>query len=747
MNKISVGTRITAVCLVVLALVCAPVVYAQQLEEVLVTAQKREESLQDVPLSVSAFSGQMLEQMSFSQIEQVTELVPNFNMGESPGEYTINIRGIGSATSNRAFEQSVGLYVDGVYTGRSQQFQAPFMDMQQIEIVRGPQGVLFGKNSSAGAVSVTSNKPDQEFYSSVRGNYEFEYGGWDFEGVLNGAITDTVSGRIAVKKELEGAYMENSAGVDGAETDLAAIRASLTWNPSDRLQLYFKIDYADVSWDGVNFQVLEFSPAARGFYASKDPNSEDILDLRQQLNGDFLAGGGIDNWVESTAYVLQADYDLGKNVLTYIGAYSEYDSQLGIDTDFGAFSGSYSSGGDEFEQVSHELRLTSPAGESFSYIAGLYYLDRSYKIPDWQFDANFAELPPPFPAFTRYRNYDEDSDLWSAFFQGTWAINEQWSLTAGLRYVDEDKSADSFQMRTALGDITQPAPPGIPPPVFPNYTFSGARSESSWSPSINIQYEASDGVMLYAAYNTAEKSGGFNSNSSEPIGIEYEAEEAEAFEVGAKMLLADNSLRLNIALFSQQFDNYQVSSYNGVVQTVTNAATASGDGVELEASWAATERLTLSLQAAYLDAQYDSFPEAPCAPVNQPDCVGGNYRDASGERLTYAPKYSGSVHGAYEQPIGDNLRLDLQLIGLFSAEYDTQIDKSEGTIAESYFSWDARVGVTSSDDRWSVALIGQNLTDERLFNFAANLPFFAGSYFAYTLPPRRIKLEMTYRFE
>jgi outer membrane receptor protein involved in Fe transport len=429
MKDVSVNRFKATVLYVVLFLVCVPPGYAQQLEEVVVTAQKREESLQDVPLSVSAFSGEMLANMNYAQIDQVSELVPNFNMGESPGEYTINIRGIGSATSNRAFEQSVGLYVDGVYTGRSQQFQAPFLDMQQIEIVRGPQGVLFGKNSSAGAVSITSNKPDQEFYSSVRGVYEFEYGGWDLEGVLNGGVTDTLSARLAVKKQVDAAYMDNSAGSDGAETDLEAIRGSLMWNPNDDLQIYFKIDYADVSWEGTNFQVLAFSPAARGFYLSKDPNAEDVFDLRQQLNGDFLAGGGIENWVESTAYVLQADYSLGENVLTYIGAYSEYESQLGIDTDFGGFSGTFSGGLDEFEQFSHELRLTSPAGEKFSYIAGLYYLDRNYKIPDWQFDANFPELPPPFPPFTRYRNYDEDSDLWSAFFQGTWALNDQWSLT------------------------------------------------------------------------------------------------------------------------------------------------------------------------------------------------------------------------------------------------------------------------------------------------------------------------------
>jgi len=735
----------TLVLLWALAVFGAAPAFAQ-LEEVIVTAQKREESLQDVPLSVSAISGDMVRKMDYTQIEQISELVPNFNMGQAPGEYTINIRGIGSATSNRAFEQSVGLYVDGVYTGRSQQFQAPFLDMERIEVVRGPQGVLFGKNSNAGAVNITSAKPSQEFYSSLRGTYEFEYGGWDFEGVLNGRMTDTLSGRLAVKKELEGAYMENSAGADGPKTKLGAVRASMMWNPSDALQVYFKVDYSNVNWQGVDFQVLHFSPAAQGFYLSKDPLSEDVFDLRQQLDGDFLAGGGIENAVEATGFVLQADYTVGENVITYLGSYSKYKSQLGIDTDFGGFPATYSSGGDKFDQVSQELRLTSPGGEKFDYIAGLYYLDRHYQIPDWEFDAQFSELPPPFPNFTRYRNYDEKSELWSGFFQGTWNFNDQWSATAGIRYVHENKDADILQKRTALGNINMPPPPGIPPFLFPDYTFHGDRSESSWNPSASLQWQPQEEIMFYASYNSAEKAGGFNSNSSVPIGIEYEPEKAKGVELCTKTQLLDNTVRLNVALFSTKFTDYQVSSYNGVVQTVTNAASATSKGVEVEFSWAASDKLTINAQAAYLNAKYDRFPEAPCAPVNQPDCIDGNYRDASGERLTYAPKYSGSVYGTLVQPISDNLDLNMQLTGIFSSDYDTQIDKSEGTVADSFFMLNARLGISNKDDTWGVALIGQNLTDKRLFNFAANLPFFPGSYFANTLNPRLIKLEAIFHF-
>jgi len=715
-----------------------------QLEEVLVTAQKREESLQEVPLSVSAISGAMIREMDYTQISEVSELIPNFNIGEAPGEYTVNIRGIGSATSNRAFEQSVGLYVDGVYSGRTQQFQAPFLDMQRIEVVRGPQGVLFGKNSNAGAVSITSNRPDPEFFSSLRGTYEFEYGGWDFEGVLNGRMTDTLSGRLAVKEELEAAYMSNSAGEDGARTRLGAVRASMLWVPQDNFEVYFKIDYANVEWKGTNFQVLHFTPPAMGFYLSKDPNAEDVFDLRQQADGDFLAGGGIDNGVESAAFVLQADYTFSENTLTYIGAYSKYKSTLGIDTDFGGFPGTYSSGYDKFDQFSQELRLTSPGGEKFDYIAGLYYLDRHYQIPEWEFDAQFTELPPPLPNFTRVRIYDEKSKMWSAFAQGTFNFTDQVSLTGGLRYVHENKKAKNEQYTSVLGDPSMPIPGGIP--IFPNYTFQGDRDENSWNPGVSLQWRPNDEVMLYASYNSAEKAGGFNSNSAVPVGIEYEPEKAWAVEVGSKMLLLDNRVRLNIAVFSETFDDYQVSSYNGVVQTVTNAASAKSQGVEVEFSWAATDKLTLSAQAAYLDATYDKFPNAPCAPVNQPDCQGGLFRDASGERLTYAPKYSGSVIGNYIQPVSDNLDLNLSVTAVFSDDYDTQIDKAAITMAESYLAWNARVGINSKDDIWGVALIGQNLTDERLFNFAANLPFFAGSAFAYTLPPRLIKLELTYRF-
>lgn len=742
-RKFSLTDSLSVGLVAVLLVAASPA--SAQLEEIVVTAQKREQSLQDVPLSVSAISGATIEQNNMAQIEDFAILVPNFNIGDSPGEHTINIRGIGSATSNRAFEQSVGLYVDGVYTGRAQQFLTPFLDVERVEVVRGPQGVLFGKNSNAGAVSITTARPAAEFSARIRANYETDYQGWGLEGVLNLPISDNVSARFAALSNEQGAYMKNSAGADGPDKSLDAIRASLLWSPSDTVDVYLKVEHSEVDWTGTNFQILNFgSGPAEGFYQSKDPNAEDSFDLRQQADGNFVTGKDTSNGNDSNTYALQADWSLGRSTLTYIGAYSEYDSTLGIDTDFGGFPATYSEGGDDFDQSSHELRITSNGDSAFEYIAGLFYLDRNYRIPDWQFHANFPELPPPLPPFTRNRNYDETTTTLSAFAQGTYHFSDSLSIALGLRYVDESKDADSLQYTSVMGDPSMPIPGGIP--VFPNYEFTGSRDEDSLTPSINLQWSVSDDVMLYAAYNEAEKSGGFNSNSAIPAGIEYETEKAAGYEIGAKMLSSGGTLRMNVALFSTKFDDYQVSSYDGVAQTVNNAATTISRGAELEVDWAAGNNLTIGGALAYLDAYYDDFPNAPCAPVNQSDCVNGDFRDATGERITYAPRYSGSVYGDLSQPVGSNLEFSFRLTGSFSDDYFTQIDKSPETKADSYFILNARAGLGSQDGKWELAIVGTNLTDERTFNFAVNLPFFAGAFAANTKAPRLISLEANLRF-
>ncbi|MEH6516348.1 MAG: TonB-dependent receptor [Halioglobus sp.] len=720
---------------------------AQQLEEIIVTAQKREQSLEDVPISVSALDGDVIQQNGMSQIKDLSIMVPNLNIGESPGEYTINIRGIGSATSNRAFEQSVGLYVDGVYTGRSKQFQAPFLDVARVEVVRGPQGVLFGKNSNAGAVSVTSNRPTSELAGKVRASYEVENSGWGVEGLINFPITDDLAVRIAAMSEEQGDFIDNSApgGGNGGDKDLDAIKASILWTPTDALQIYAKIDHAKTEWNGSTFQVLEFGDGgAEGFYKSKDPLSEDRFDLNQQQDGDYINGGGTINDVDSNTYVLQADWTTAGHIFTYIGAYSEYTSELGLDADFGNFPALFSGGGDDFEQTSHEFRITSNGDGRLEYLAGVFFLDRDYLIPDWKFHANFAELPPPLPPLTRQRSYDENTESASVFFQGTYQITDSLSATLGLRYGEEEKKAISMQSATHLNDPDNPFPGGIGP--FPEYVFEGDRDEDSLTPSFSLQYAVNDDANVYFSYNEAEKSGGFNSNSAQPTGIEYDTESAAGFEIGLKSMLSDGAVRLNVAVFSTEFDDYQVSSYDGVSQTVNNAATTITRGVELEVDWAATDKLTIGAALAYLDAEYDDFPNAPCAPINQSDCVDGNYRDASGERITFAPEYSGSIYGNYIQPIGNDLELRVRLTGNFSDEYDTQIDKSEYQVAESYFLVNARMGIGRQDGSWQLALVGSNLTDERLYNFTVNMPFFAGAHVANTMQPRKLSVEATYQF-
>ena len=335
------------------------------LEEVIVTAQKRQESLQDVPVSVSAVSGQQIVDQGLGDLQDMSTYVPNLTINQTPGAAQIFIRGLGSA-DNAGFEQSVGLFVDGIYAGRARQFKAPFLDVASVEVLRGPQGTLFGKNTIAGAITVTTERPTDELEAILRTSYDFNYGDYAIDGVLSGPLTDSLSGRLAVRQGNADGYLENTfQSRDEVDTDETVIRGSVQWDATEDLSVFFKYEKSESDLKGKQSVTGELGGWG-DLILEADPNFRMTTDKRSTTVDETSE-------TDSENVMLKLDLALGEYELTSITGYSEYQFVEIIDADTTALDIAAFSPAQGFDQWSQELRLTSPLGESFDFIAGLYY--------------------------------------------------------------------------------------------------------------------------------------------------------------------------------------------------------------------------------------------------------------------------------------------------------------------------------------------------------------------------------------
>ncbi|MGH1373842.1 MAG: TonB-dependent receptor [Cellvibrionaceae bacterium] len=340
------------------------------LEEIVVTAQKREESLMDVPISVNAVSGEKMSEAGITELEGMTAYVPNLTMNQTGIGTIIAIRGISSGI-NQGFEQSVGQYVDGVYYGRAQLARAPFMDLDRVEVLRGPQSILFGKNSIAGAISMHTAKPTDEFEGSVTALYEPDHGEQDIRLVVSGPLTDNLSGRLAIlDRTIDGYYDNDTLNRDESDEDVSVIRGSLQWDASDDLTINLKVEDGSFDTKGRFLEVVNPVGASYGGVLSTLTGGAYTLDTDQ----DFNRQSNGDKSVNDTENVtLNIDYALGDHTLTLISGYNAYEFAEDCDCDFTGASIFTADTAEDFEQWSQEVRITSPGGETVDYIAGFFY--------------------------------------------------------------------------------------------------------------------------------------------------------------------------------------------------------------------------------------------------------------------------------------------------------------------------------------------------------------------------------------
>ena len=753
------------------------------IEEITVTATKRAQSLQDVPISIGVVTGEVVEQYGMNDLVDLQSYVPSLSVQQTFGNWSVRVRGLGSGVTNLAFDSSVSIFSDGVYCGRSQCLESALLDLDRIEVARGPQGALFGKSTIAGAISVISARPTEELTAYARAGAEFEDGGFDVSGMISGPLSDNVRGRFAMKYTDRDGYIKNTfTGADETEWDSLAWRGSLEWDVGDNVNFYWKIEGSDKNEDGNTNQLV--APGLFGAVLSRDPGVEwELDDFRHVSTGTGIEGFENNDAISTT---LTMDMSLGEHTLTAIAGWSDMEMERYLDVDGVPENFLNTSLFTDYQGYSGEVRLLSPGGEKFDYIVGAMF--QKTDLTTRQFSP-FGFFPPavaPVPVGMD-RNFERDADTFSVYGQVTWNVSDAFSVIADLRYTEEDQDGFAFAFPIEFPDLINPVYSAGAFNQPPEFYFRQNRKDDHVDPSIRLQYAFNNDVVGYLAYATGSKPGGLKANDGnlgalllakvndlgpegatafyqEFVGqstvtpedmiagltlsqgngvMDFEDEEADNIEIGIKSTLADGQATLNVALFQMDFENLQTSSYDGTRFIIGNAASADIKGIELEGLWQPTRSLRLTGSLAYLDATYSDYPGAQCLVADasgafvNPDCTDGN-ENLAGRSLQRTPELEVNLSANWETQVTDTMMFRAGLSFYHSDEYHVQEDEHPLGLQDSYQKWDVRLALANDRDGWEVAFVGRNLTDENVIQHAYEI---AGSYFNAFARGRTMSLE------
>ena len=722
--------KITNMALTAIILMSSPFAYTQTLEEVIVTAQIREQSLQDVPISVSAIDGEVIEDRSVDNLQSLSASIPNFMVVETQIDTSISIRGVRSG-ANKGFEQSVPMNFDGVTYPRSQLARTPLVDLERVEVLRGPQPTLFGKNAIGGAVSVTSAKPTEEFEGKFSTSFESEHDESQSLVVLSGPLSDDLLGRLTVStREMDGWITNQRMKRVEPQRDETYIRGQLAWTDNNDIDYNLKVETAD--FDSVGYAMEALAPQDGYGLVFAGPIAVETNEDWVRSSGETFSQNTMDNFVFTSNIPL----DNG-GTLTSITSMVEYDSYEVLDVDYVALEildGTNQT--EKYEQTSQEIRYTSPGGEDLDYIVGAYFQSADVDVTDYVPLGSFLALAGPPVSMLVGTNWDrlykQSSEMYSVFGQADINLEGNWRLTVGARYSNEDKDGS----RNLTLDGTGTALAGSPMlnvlwaavlNVGP-HNIASSRSESSFDPMVRLSYDLSDNAQMYVSYTEGSKAGGFdirgNSIPGTPLvssagGWEFEEENATNIEWGYKM--KSDRASFDFTYFTTEYEDLQTSVFDGVLGfKVGNAAAAELDGFEMQGRYLIAEGLEFYGSLASLNYEFTDWKNSQCAYGEV--ATNGIYCDRSGASVILAPEDTANAGFAYETVLSNNWVLDANLNVDYSSEYfiTTNLDKN---IKESGYSKVGLVlGLESSDGKWRLSLIGDNLTDERIKVVGGTIP-------------------------
>ena len=689
--KSAINRLTTHVVILVSSLLWAGCLLAQdtalEIEEIIVTAQKREQNLNDVGVAVTVFSGADIRAQRLGQPIDLAAQTPNLNINETFGNTVTNvsIRGLGLNDYAVNNNPAAGIYIDEVYLVSPAMLGFQLFDMERVEVLKGPQGTLYGRNTTAGAIKFISKKPTEEF----EGYLSADYGRYDhfvLEGALGGRIAEGLTGRAAVQtsQRSDGFQLNRATGGKVGELDRTAWRGLLNWRPSDALDVLVNVHGGVDNSDTLLIKVDNvFTPIDDGI---ADP---------------YSSSGGNETKMDNENYgvSLTINWDLSDALtLTSVSGYEDYERSHSEDRDgtiLVQLDGLFLN---DIEQVSQELRLTY-VKDDYALIGGLFYGNDKVSTRD------IFESPDLLPLFGAAfataqaigNEYKQEADSYAAFGHAEWQFQEDWKLTVGLRYTEEDKDFTGAFTYLQLGEARTEIQ------VFP--PAANAYSVSNLSGKAGIDYTGFDNALLYASFSRGFKSGNFQGQLTfNPADLQaFDKELVSAYEIGAKTQLLNNTLQFNLAAFFYDYEGVQIygpifQSVVGPLFGITNAGDAEVYGAEFDLLWRVTTGLDLRLGLGLLDTEItDSFVP--------------NVAEGSG--LPNSPNLNFNAAISYQWNLTPGLVADIMLDTAYKDDvsYDI-VNQPMETLEDGYWITNARAGISSANGNWGIHLWGKNITDE-----------------------------------
>ena len=681
------------------ALLVNGIAVADVLEEVIVTAQKREQSSQDVGIAITAMTGDQMEALNFVNAQQVAQMAPGVTIVQPNGEanYAIAIRGVANSDFVTNVESPVAIYLDEVYISQMSGTGFMLFDMERVEILRGPQGTLYGRNATGGLVHFVSRKPTQENEGYAKLTYG-DYSQIKFEGAISGGFTDTFSARLAVSTHNNDGYITNRLGGKLNNADDQSLRLQLLFEPSENFEALISARYSQQDIETGFFEYV--SSVLPGILTPNVPNP--VLDGYIDDDGDVFAGDydspGF-NDLETSGISATLKWAMGDVNGTSITDFSSVERTYIEDSDaspsrlFNFFLTT------DAEQFSQEIRFDGEA-EKFRWLAGIYYLDLDIN------DSNGGMATPifgpgPTPgADTGLDNpYRSQLQSMSAFGQMEFPFSDNLTLILGGRVIRDEKEYDYV---SNVSEFLDPLGRGYHDPgnisiLEQIASYHGERTDTDWAARVQLDWAASEDMLVYTSWNRGVKGGGYNAPFF-PLNVEYtdeimsyDPETLDAFEVGFKSTLADGMVRLNGAAYYYDYQDYQAFTLNGL-DAITFNTDATSKGVELEFQASPAENWDIILGGAWNDIEVDTAPGVTSRSIQSPEW-----------------NFNGLVR--YTIPLSTG-QIALQVNGVYLSEHIFALSNLPNVTENGYSVFDASVSYATNDGKWVLTAYMTNITDE-----------------------------------
>ena len=704
------------------------------IETIMVTAQKRIQNINEVPISISTLSSAEISQTGVRQLKDIAEYIPNLSISDGTDfSSEVTIRGVGANSRNIGFDTRVGVYLDGVYLGQSPALNQELLDLERIEVLRGPQGTLFGKNTVAGAINLISKAPSDEFEGYV-GAELGNFGAKQLSASLNIPLSDSVRTKLSFNNQTRDGYVTNLAtGNDNInEQDASSFRAQVDYDVSDDLTAKLSVD--SMKSDRASYTGEASTDTFASSINAESPNVYEISSTTDPIEERDIKG---------VALTLDWSLDTGYDIRS-ITAFRDSEITYSNDTDYSAIDLIRIGYEDAYEQSSQEFQFISPANSKLEYIAGLYLYKQDSETSRTVYTSPLSQIlfgaDPNNP--TTNRGEVETTTL-ALFANGEYELSEALKLGFGVRISKEDKDVDWTINGSGSGAF-----------FIASGSVLDKRTDNHIAPTVSLNYALSDQLNTYIKYGNGYKSGGYNLDFVNAValedGIEYSKETVDSFEVGLKGSAMKRALSFSLAAFYSEYSDYQVNQFIDLGEgrtsiSIRNAAEVQTKGLEAQMSYLVTKELTVNVSAGLLDAEFDSFPGG-----------GAGGSDASGNMLPRAPKSSFNIGVQYYYPM-DTIGADLlaRLDYSYKDSHYTDVNNLEfqslpsgdtvpfGEVPSNTL-LNGRIGLISHNNGWSVSIWGRNLTDE--VYLTNNLRDFFGTLVDFYGTPRTYGVEFEYSF-